>query len=153
MPRMLATRSSSPCLAACRWGVPDDASPTVIAQSVSCTVRVQWDERGSNAPHAERFIATTCKRLFSGCFSPPRQYLPDHDAPVRSSSMSGENHLEGPSFRAVAALLLACATGVCVNTASAATPSGAIVYSHRLVNADGTLGSSSLSLTSPSGAT
>jgi len=67
--------------------------------------------------------------------------------------MSGENHLEGPSFRAVAALLLACATGVCVNTASAATPSGAIVYSHRLVNADGTLGSSSLSLTSPSGAT
>ena len=40
-----------------------------------------------------------------------------------------------------------------MNTASAATPSGAIVYTHRHVNTDGTLGSSSLSLTSPSSTT
>lgn len=61
--------------------------------------------------------------------------------------------MKSPSFRAVPALLLACAAGASVSAASAAVPSGAIVYTHRQVNADGTLGSSSLSLTSPAGAT
>ena len=55
--------------------------------------------------------------------------------------------------RAAAALLLTCAAGASMNAASATTPSGAIVYTHRQVNTDGTLGSSSLSLSSTSGTT
>ena len=52
--------------------------------------------------------------------------------------------------RAAAALLLACVTGISMNSASAAS---AIVYTQRHVGTDGTLASSNLSLTSPAGTT
>ena len=61
--------------------------------------------------------------------------------------------MNNPLHRAAVALLLACATGISMNTAAAATSTSAIVYTHRQVATDGTLANSSLALTSPAGTT
>ena len=71
----------------------------------------------------------------------------------RRSRNPGRIHLKSLAHRVFATLLSTCVAATSMNPAAATTPSGAIVYTNRQVNTDGTLGSSSLSLTTPAGTT
>jgi dipeptidyl aminopeptidase/acylaminoacyl peptidase len=125
-----------------------NAGATVVARVDACAGLA-----AERAPGLTRSRSTHEPSCFQRFF-----HLPVNGArptmPVRSRTrIPRGKSMNNPLFRASVALVLGCAAGISMNTASAATTTSAIVYTQRQVATDGTLANSSLSLTSPAGTT